>query len=632
MENEVVIHIRAEDDTAAGFAKARASAKKAAEDIEKDLKQAGRKGGKGLADGIGDAIEHDIPVLASKATDKLGEAGEKGGSKLGQGVKKGLKDALPSDGERGGILSSLLPDAGKLFKAGASAGASVVEGLGSSLQKTADSPYLIGGLAAAGVAAAPLIGTLVGAAVIGGAAGVGIVGGFAAAAANPQVRGSVIALGDVVGDGLKDSVKGFVPAAVHAIDMVRDKWLTIQPVITSIFSKAGDVTAPLVSGILDGVESIIEGIDDVIGESGPVVESFGKMFREVGDALGSLLSSLSDDSDTAAAALDFFTQVLVGAVDMIHIFTEVSLDMIEAFRPAGEVIGDAYNAVDGWVRGLTGATDETGNLDSAQGDLTGTIDDATRAANEQLEALRQVEEQMRKQTDPLFEVFDLQTKVSKAQEAYTSAVKESGPESAKARKALLDMGKASFELTSALTTAAGEGFNGKLTPAMRSALRNAGLTAKQISNLEHELIAARRAAEKWAKTYKAVYITQYKTMGLKSSSPVFQGYAHGGVTGAENGATSSGLTMVGEHGPELINLPPGTRVHSNPDSVRMTSGQGASMGPGGGFLAGGKLEIILKFDPSAAPMAIRGVMEGIRGEVRDGGGSVQTVLGVAGVA
>jgi hypothetical protein len=50
------------------------------------------------------------------------------------------------------------------------------------------------------------------------------------------------------------------------------------------------------------------------------------------------------------------------------------------------------------------------------------------------------------------------------------------------------------------------------------------------------------------------------------------GYAHGGVRGAQDGATSSGLTWVGEAGPELVSLPAGSRVHTAGDSARMSSG------------------------------------------------------------
>src|SRR5690606_8954822 len=54
-------------------------------------------------------------------------------------------------------------------------------------------------------------------------------------------------------------------------------------------------------------------------------------------------------------------------------------------------------------------------------------------------------------------------------------------------------------------------------------------------------------------------------------------FAHGGISGAANGGLRSRLTMVGEHGRELLELPPGTRVHSNPDTERMLA-----KGGGGG--------------------------------------------------
>lgn len=90
------------------------------------------------------------------------------------------------------------------------------------------------------------------------------------------------------------------------------------------------------------------------------------------------------------------------------------------------------------------------------------------------------------------------------------------------------------------------------------------------------------------------------------------GYAHGGVVGASaSGATASGMTMVGEHGPELLQLPAGTRVRSNPDTARMM----ANTGGGGG---GGMVTVLIKGDS---------LMKGLRAEIRRQGGNVQTVLG-----
>lgn len=95
---------------------------------------------------------------------------------------------------------------------------------------------------------------------------------------------------------------------------------------------------------------------------------------------------------------------------------------------------------------------------------------------------------------------------------------------------------------------------------------------------------------------------------IKGSIP---GFAHGGITGAANGATSSGLTMTGEHGPELLQLPPGTRVRSNPDTRRMTAG--ADGGNGGGTL-------VVRLDGS-------GLLKNLRAEIKRQGGNVQAVLG-----
>tara|TARA_R100000406_G_scaffold21699_1_gene13522 strand:- start:3185 stop:5083 length:1899 start_codon:yes stop_codon:yes gene_type:complete len=41
---------------------------------------------------------------------------------------------------------------------------------------------------------------------------------------------------------------------------------------------------------------------------------------------------------------------------------------------------------------------------------------------------------------------------------------------------------------------------------------------------------------------------------------------------ADGGITPAGLTVVGERGPELVNLPAGSRVHSNRDSAKMMGG------------------------------------------------------------
>lgn len=99
------------------------------------------------------------------------------------------------------------------------------------------------------------------------------------------------------------------------------------------------------------------------------------------------------------------------------------------------------------------------------------------------------------------------------------------------------------------------------------------------------------------------------------------GYAHGGIVGAATGGIHSGLRMVGEHGPELVELPPGTRVNSNADTERMMGGAGGD---------GGTVVVPVYLDGREIA---RAMAEPMRDLVRtQGRGSVQSLYGQPGVA
>ena len=66
-------------------------------------------------------------------------------------------------------------------------------------------------------------------------------------------------------------------------------------------------------------------------------------------------------------------------------------------------------------------------------------------------------------------------------------------------------------------------------------------------------------------------------LGKISISSVISGAVNLVVPGRAAGGPAGGLTMVGENGPELVNLPSGSYVHSNQDSQQMMASQ--SSGP-----------------------------------------------------
>ncbi|MFB7440258.1 phage tail protein [Streptomyces mirabilis] len=94
-----------------------------------------------------------------------------------------------------------------------------------------------------------------------------------------------------------------------------------------------------------------------------------------------------------------------------------------------------------------------------------------------------------------------------------------------------------------------------------------------------------------------------------------KGKASGGIVGAAaSGGVRGGLTWVGEHEPELLDLPVGSRVWSGPDSRRMAGG-------GGGGPAHAVLEI-----RSGGSETDEFILQLIRRAVRVRGGNVQLVL------
>lgn len=124
------------------------------------------------------------------------------------------------------------------------------------------------------------------------------------------------------------------------------------------------------------------------------------------------------------------------------------------------------------------------------------------------------------------------------------------------------------------------------------------------------------------KTVQVTIRQVYTTVGNAAVdvAGILGGRASGGVQGAATGGARSGLTWVGEHGPELVRMPAGSAVMSNPDSMRAAAAGGGS----------GVTQLVASLAPGAsdAPL-LRELMKLLRLEIRADGGNVQQVLGTA---
>lgn len=144
--------------------------------------------------------------------------------------------------------------------------------------------------------------------------------------------------------------------------------------------------------------------------------------------------------------------------------------------------------------------------------------------------------------------------------------------------------------------------------------RKAAIRA-EIADLESKLSQARSLlggmkTDYWVRVH-------YQQIGyIPSGGHQFE-FAHGGIIGAAGGGPRSRMTLVGEQGPELVDLAPGSRVRSNPDSKRIADG----MAGGGG---GGPTVLEIRSSGSRIDDLI---LEILRRAVRVKGGNVQLVVG-----
>lgn len=204
------------------------------------------------------------------------------------------------------------------------------------------------------------------------------------------------------------------------------------------------------------------------------------------------------------------------------------------------------------------------------------------------------------------------------------------------KKALDDIARAALDQAEAIREAGGseKQFRGVLEQGRSALIRKArqfGATKKEAERYADQILGIPRSRSTDIKlnTQQALgqlaylrgriraldgsYI-QVRARAVLDDSAV-RGIATGGVTGAASGRTiGRGLTWTGEHGPELVAMPPGSRVYSNPDSQRMVAESMQQAAPGGGVAT-----VELVSDDAALLTLLRKL-------VRQNGGSAEVVF------
>lgn len=306
--------------------------------------------------------------------------------------------------------------------------------------------------------------------------------------------------------------------------------------------------------------------------SGEAARAFNEDTGLLGRSLSAVAGSgFSQSMDKVFDSLGLVGDTVQKAHDKVEAFDGALANLVKsgnadaafillqkAAKDANVTLEEATNVMPQYRAALEGVNQSTTNV-------TGSTNDAKKAVQNLQKEFQD--------TDPLFAYMDAQKQVKSAQDAYNEAVKKSGKNSQEAKDRLADLAQAAINLSGKAKDAAGS-FDGHFSPAARRMLSAAGLTKDEIARLETELRKAKAAAEKLDGTNATVTVTtKYVQVG---TGPNKAGYAHGGITGAQSGGMRSNQVMVGEHGREILDLPPGTNVHSNPDTESMLNHMSSS--------------------------------------------------------
>jgi hypothetical protein len=521
----------------------------------------------------------------------------------------------------------------------------------------AGGPVAAIGLLAVAAAALPAIATAAGAGIaLGlGAAFAGI--GIAAAAQSEKVQNAFGHVKDHVVTDLKQMAQPFEPVLMSIAARTIETFDKLSPAIGQAFAQIAPLVDDFADSLLGSIGNMGPFIDGIVTNFKPLMNVLSARLPDVIEHVTSGLLAMSGAADPDAFSA--LISVINGTVDSLS-FLVVSLETVaslatdaadalatispewgspETQRQADDLykqlVGNkgAADQMSGATKGASNSVKDLGNNAQVAADKLKAWHTAVLASYNSQIALEQSIDDANKTIKDNGKTLDINTQKGRENK---SALLQIG---AAALKAADDAKKSGADTSEAMNrgyrafikAARGAG----MTRAEARALaRQIGLvpsakttTFKTNANHVRGQVAALQAAinrvhgkQISIDGYVRVHPVRVNVGGGRTALIGTGRYAHGGIIGAQGGGPRSRQVLVGEQGPELVDLPSGSMVRSNPDTRRMMQQGGA---------AGGHL--VLEFRGGSGSELDRLIWEWIKNNVRVRGGkgpnSVQKALG-----
>lgn len=496
-------------------------------------------------------------------------------------------------------------DVGKTLSdeaAGAFSGQGIMGKLGTMFKNPVTAPILIGTV----VAIAPGLLSAVGAAIQTAAAGGFLAAGLAIAAKDPAVAAGLGVLKRDIGDALKDAASPFKQSMLTAEKQVSDGFMQMMPTLKSAFAAVAPMLAPLVSGLMGFVNEVVKGMASAAKGAGPIFAELKADLPMLGKAVGDFFRMVGQGGQSSAAAFHLIFMAVEGTIELMGVLIRTAallFDMqlhpshilkdLAAFtqlQGAADSMGHTLNSTSTSADGMTSAMGAAGSATSAFGD------DATFAST----SLATLNDVFDKTINRALAQKDATAANTIAMDDLVKTFKENGrtldENTVKGAKNVqaIDSIISGLEQQRQAAIAAGDGSRAATDKANYAYDIQLGKLQALLTKLLGSASAAKNFMDQFYNkdVVISVHIKTYQT-GPTNVQGVTTGgvprasqggtaiaFAHGGAVGAASGGLRTGMTWVGEAGPELMDLSgtAGASIHTAGDSRRIARG-------GGGYAA-----------------------------------------------
>lgn len=286
---------------------------------------------------VADAIDRELNESASRTgetmTQTLARSGDKGGEGLVRGIDGRLRDSRGrfvrggeqiGEGLVRGIDGRLRDSRGRFAKSAGDVGESVGSTFGdlfgkgmSRALRIGGNPYVMAALLPAVVGAAPFLGAALAAGIVSGTTLAAIGGGIALAVRDPEIKHAAAQTGKNITDSLEGAAEPFKGELLEAFALGERSMSRWEPWIRRIGAASAQGLMPLARGITGLIDRALPGMTRAIERIYPAFVAIERGLRGVGQDVGDLFDSLSDNGAEMAAGMTGVFMIIRGSIQFV---------------------------------------------------------------------------------------------------------------------------------------------------------------------------------------------------------------------------------------------------------------------------------------------------------------------------